>query len=207
MSFAALHQSTRMRLTVATSSATLCGSKNIVNLHHATTSAWLCRFDSCEAEGSFQACPPGMNQYEECPAGVPECYSCPSHRDCYVGCDEEQWGRWFRVPGSPYNEMAFCERFPRLDPSQGPPPEGWAYLAQAGKAVVPRTNFDNIYSSIVTIFQILTGAEPRLHDHEFEAIVAAPTMKNASSEYAWIVQPCTINKISTIGLQGTTGTR
>lgn len=98
-----------------------------------------------------------MNTYDDCLAGVDSCYSCPSHRDCYTSCSEQQWGTWFEVEGSPYNNQAFCERFPRTPTDAAPPPEGWTYLAQTGKAEVARANFDTIYSSIITIFQILTG--------------------------------------------------
>ena len=116
------------------------------------------RFDFCSAEGAQQLCPPGMNVAEDCPLGAEDCYECPAHRDCYVKCSEQHWGAWIQVPGSPYNDAAFCERFPRADSGAAPPAEGWTYLAQAGKAEVPRTNFDSIFNAVVTIFQILTGA-------------------------------------------------
>ena len=63
------------------------------------------------------------------------------------------------MPGSPYNGHAFCERFPRVPADQAAPPpaEGWTYLGQTGKADVSRHNFDTIFTSVITIFQILTG--------------------------------------------------
>lgn len=136
-----------------------------------------CRFAFCEVEESFQTCPPGMNVNDDCPIGDPNCYSCPAHRDCYVPCSEQDWGSWIPAPGSPYNGHAFCERFPRADASlssplgwefEGEGDEGslpqayeWTFLAQAGKSSVSRHNFDNIFTSVVTIFQILTGAHSR----------------------------------------------
>lgn len=122
----------------------------------------LCRFSLCEVDDAEPVCPPGVrNMYEDCPDGAASCYRCPAHRDCYQACTASQWGSWISAPGSPYNGQAFCERFPRLDEQVNEPPEeydDWTYLAQTGKAIVARHNFDNIYNSIITIFQILTGA-------------------------------------------------
>ena len=101
-----------------------------------------------------------MNQYDSCSDGSTSCYQCPAHRDCYQPCSAAQWGSWIPAAGSPYNDQAYCERFPRTDADAQLPPaphESWTYLAQTGKAVVARHNFDNIYSSTITIFQILTG--------------------------------------------------
>jgi hypothetical protein len=119
-----------------------------------------CRFAFCEAAESTQMCPPGMNTNDACLPEDHSCYRCPSHRDCYTVCTEEQWGSWITVERSPYNSKAFCERFPRLTINQAPPPDGWTYLAQTGKADVARANFDTIFSSVITIFQILTGMPP-----------------------------------------------
>ena len=55
--------------------------------------------------------------------------------------------------GSPYNGLAYCERFPRGPAGAAPAPQYWA---QVGAAVVARSNFDDIGSSLLTIFQILT---------------------------------------------------
>jgi hypothetical protein len=112
-----------------------------------------CRFAFCDVPGSHAVCPPGMNKNEPC---VEEggCYHCPAHRDCYLSCSEVEWGSWIDVPGSPYNGKAFCERFPR---GALQAEEQWQFLAQTGKSNVLRHNFDTVFSSIVTIFQILTG--------------------------------------------------
>jgi hypothetical protein len=113
-----------------------------------------CRFEFCEVEGGKPLCPIGEDG-----GPLASGYECPSHRDCFVSCTEAQWGSWIAAPGSPYNGQAFCERFPRVDASTIVPPEGmqWKYHAQAGKARVSRHNFDTIFTSVITIFQILTG--------------------------------------------------
>jgi hypothetical protein len=121
----------------------------------ASQSGLRCRFAFCEVAGSEALCPPGMNINDPCdePGG---CYSCPAHRDCYIPCLAQQWGKWIRAPGSPYNDMAFCERFPRTSDSSVTPMK-WSYMAQTGKSSVARHNFDTMYSSVISIFQILTG--------------------------------------------------
>jgi hypothetical protein len=79
------------------------------------------------------------------------------------------------APGSPYNGLAFCERFPR-DPAgngtsaaapvasnsssgggaSGGGPGAYEYWAQVGAAEVPRSNFDNIGWALLAVFQCLT---------------------------------------------------
>jgi hypothetical protein len=111
------------------------------------------RFSFCDAPGAEAACPPGMSKNDPCLEDG-GCYQCPSHRDCYLPCTEAQWGQWISAPGSAYNDKAFCERFPRGPLSA----EGaWEFMARTGKSHIIRHNFDTVYSSIVTIFQILTG--------------------------------------------------
>lgn len=115
------------------------------------------RFVFCDIDGAEPLCPPGMGIVDSCSA-ADGCTPCPEHRDCYVRCTEESYGSWIPVIGSPYNDKAFCERFPRhtsgdVDPNTMP----WEYFAQAGHSLTARHNFDNIYNSIITIFQILTG--------------------------------------------------
>ena len=69
--------------------------------------------------------------------------------------------------GSPYNNMAYCEQFPRNISYWGnataaalaaaAAPEGtFQYWAQTGKAVVPDSRFDNIGWAAITIFQVIT---------------------------------------------------
>eukprot|EP00892_Ulva_mutabilis_P001295 jgi/Ulvmu1/11166/UM072_0002.1 len=109
------------------------------------------KFIFCDVEAAEPLCPPGMSMGDGC-LSSDGCVPCPAHRDCYVRCSEEQYGSWISVLGSPYNDRAFCERFPR-HPGAAP----LEYWAQAGHSNTARHNFDNIYSSIITIFQILTG--------------------------------------------------
>ena len=117
----------------------------------------LCRLVFCDIDGAEPVCPPGMGIGDACLDGD-GCIPCPEHRDCYVQCSEEQFGSWIPVFGSPYNDQAFCERFPRNLPAPiDAVSASWVYLAQAGHSSVARHNFDNIYNSIITIFQILTG--------------------------------------------------
>lgn len=135
----------------------------MVFLHIRILIVLCCRFGFCDVPGSQAVCPPGMNKNDPCLEDG-GCYQCPAHRDCYLSCSEAQWGSWFSVPGSAYNDKAFCERFPRG--SAETVDTQWEFLAQTGKSNVVRHNFDTVYSSIVTIFQILTGVrlQPQLSD-------------------------------------------
>jgi hypothetical protein len=74
--------------------------------------------------------------------------------------------------------MAFCERFPRLPADVTHQENGhpWAYLAQAGKSTVSRHNFDDIFTSFVTIFQILTGVHISQRLSDFEPRYSARTL-------------------------------
>jgi hypothetical protein len=99
-----------------------------------------------------------MNVNDACPAGSTSCHRCPAHRDCYRACNEAEWGTWVAAVGSPYNDLGFCERFPYVPVAEAASFQGtFVYAAQTGKAVVARHNFDNIFWSVITIFQILTG--------------------------------------------------
>ena len=92
-----------------------------------------------------------------CPPGV-DPKLCPGHRDCYVRCDQADVGSWLDVEGSKYNEMAQCLQYPagseELTCWADSGVECWA---KVGWSHVARHNFDNIYWSVITIFQILTG--------------------------------------------------
>ncbi|CAG9459996.1 unnamed protein product [Pedinophyceae sp. YPF-701] len=101
------------------------------------------KFTDCEADGALPRCPLGMT------TGGNFAENCPRHRFCYVECAAEQVGTFVDAPGSAYNGRAYCEAF-----TDGVSTE---YLAQTGDAEVARHNFDNIYWSVLTIFQILTG--------------------------------------------------
>lgn len=119
----------------------------------------LCRFIFCDIEGTEPLCPPGMGLADSCSVAN-GCTPCPVHRDCYTRCSGDQFGSWIPLVGSPYNDMAFCERFPRhISADADPETVSWEYFAQAGHSNIARHNFDNIYNSIITIFQILTGTE------------------------------------------------
>ncbi|KAF6257951.1 Ion transport protein-domain-containing protein [Scenedesmus sp. NREL 46B-D3] len=122
------------------------------------------KFSSCGVGGAQQLCPPGRQRHE-----------CPIYPDCYVPCTESQAATWFSVPGSPYNGLAWCERFPRTDslaadaatdhpgasavePLADPAAssEAYSYWAQVGKASVPDSRFDNIGWALLTTFQLVT---------------------------------------------------
>jgi len=110
------------------------------------------RLQWCDVAGAQPLCPPGLQE------GV----DCADHPDCYVPCQPDQVGGWFTVPGSPYNDQAYCERFPRDSSSSSSSSSLVAnasdltYLAQVGSATVARSNFDNIGWGLLTVFQTLT---------------------------------------------------
>lgn len=60
------------------------------------------------------------------------------------------------MDGSPYGGMALCETFPRDYNASNPNnDQSWPiHLAQVGKADVPRANFDDMFTSMITIFQV-----------------------------------------------------
>jgi len=94
---------------------------------------------------------------KQCPAGLAD--TCPKHFDCYVPCDpvlENQWitfhegnsasGVCHKYSGDKWNikkrENEFVEE---------------EYLVWLSRSEYARHNFDSIFWSIITIFQILTG--------------------------------------------------
>lgn len=104
------------------------------------------QFQFCDkVEGSRATCPPGMDALKDCPA----------HFDCYISCSAEQVSMWITALGSPYNDLAYCEKFPRDSQNED---EG-VYLANVGKSTVSRHNFDTMLWSTITVFQILTGED------------------------------------------------
>lgn len=104
------------------------------------------QFQFCDkVEGSRAVCPPGMDPLKDC----------PTHFDCYIACSAEHMSTWFTAPGSPYNDLAFCEKFSRVMENE----DEAVYLAHVGKSSVSRHNFDTMLWSIITVFQILTGED------------------------------------------------
>ena len=111
------------------------------------------KFKSCDfVEGAKSTCPPGARD-------------CPDHYDCYVPClDSDLFattGSFMEVENSRYNGAAKCERFCGEGTSScdALPCEhaNVTCLAEVGHADVMRYNFDDIFSSIISIFQVLTG--------------------------------------------------
>lgn len=109
-----------------------------------------------------------------------ECVDC-----CWLSQDAALSGAWLSVvtvvvglrltlivvccasAGSPYNDLAYCEQFPRnssywgnttaaAEAAAAAPAGTFQYWAQVGKAVVPDSRFDNIGWALVTVFQIIT---------------------------------------------------
>ena len=110
-------------------------------------------FKNCSfVEDAKSICPPGK-------AG------CPDHYDCYVPCTDTDLfnttGRFMTVEGSRYNSMAKCELYCSDGTSSCQQTEcafaGAECWAEVGRSEVARYNFDNIFSSIISIFQVLTG--------------------------------------------------
>ena len=98
----------------------------------------------------------GVDAEALCPPGVDPSL-CPGHRDCYVRCDASDIGKWLDVEGSKYNELAQCLQYPPSDVATCWLEDGVECWAKVGWSHVARHNFDNIYWSVITIFQILTG--------------------------------------------------
>ena len=98
----------------------------------------------------------GVDAEALCPPGVDPSL-CPGHRDCYVRCDSSDIGQWLDVEGSKYNELAQCLQYPPGDEATCWQEDGVECWAKVGWSDVARHNFDNIYWSVITIFQILTG--------------------------------------------------
>ena len=114
------------------------------------------KFKNCRfVEGASSICPPGR-------------VGCPDHYDCYVPCTQDDLfsvsGKFMTVENSRYNNMAKCEMYCKDGTSNclenssiecsSSSAECWA---QVGYSEVSRHNFDDIYSSIISIFQVLTG--------------------------------------------------
>eukprot|EP00198_Chlamydomonas_reinhardtii_P012138 XP_001701475.1 voltage-gated Ca2+ channel, alpha subunit [Chlamydomonas reinhardtii] len=116
------------------------------------------KFMFCDyVEGAAPTCPLGWNVWGQC----------PDHFHCYLPCMSADYGSWVNATGSFYNDLAYCERFCANDQAaaaadaNATSPDvaaagGCEYLAMVGKSEVPRANFDNIFWSMYTVFQILT---------------------------------------------------
>mmetsp|Transcript_3119 Transcript_3119/g.7221 ORF Transcript_3119/g.7221 Transcript_3119/m.7221 type:complete len:1718 (+) Transcript_3119:685-5838(+) len=92
-----------------------------------------------------------------CPAGMSD--TCPRHPDCYAPCPKALVGEWVtfndaggvggickRYSGEKWNPATRLNDFVEEE-----------HMAWLGRSDYARHNFDNIYWSIITIFQILTG--------------------------------------------------
>ena len=111
------------------------------------------KFAFCDyVESAKQVCPPGVTD-------------CPRHFDCYLKCNENDLftntGTFMTVPNSRYNGMAKCEKYCTGENcmssscwTNSSSSECWA---EVGYSDVARHNFDDIYSSFITIYQVLTG--------------------------------------------------
>jgi len=91
-----------------------------------------------------------------CPYGMKD--DCPSHYDCYVPCYKPlQEGLWVDYLSNELGDFqeasigGMCRTY--TDEETGDEQT----LVRLGKSYYPRHNFDNIFWSIITIFQILTG--------------------------------------------------
>mmetsp|Transcript_6417 Transcript_6417/g.22602 ORF Transcript_6417/g.22602 Transcript_6417/m.22602 type:complete len:1664 (+) Transcript_6417:339-5330(+) len=82
-----------------------------------------------------------------CPDGA---IDCPKHEDCYVYCSPPELNSWVTYPGSAVHG-GMCLKYDEKDDGS------YKLLARISKSAYPRHNFDDIYWSFITIFQILTG--------------------------------------------------
>ena len=112
------------------------------------------KFYFCEfVENAEAVCPPGQKDV------------CPKHYDCYVKCYDDNLynttGSYMAIEASRYNDQARCDKYCVLggDACDGScwSAAGIECWAKVGHCDISRHNFDDIYTSIVTIFQVLTG--------------------------------------------------
>ena len=99
-----------------------------------------------------QVCPNGYTLTE-----------CPDHFNCYVDCSSDDFGTWIDVPGSPYNNQAYCEAFGSNITStlvNGTVTYSFGsdtqFIAQVGLPATTVPNYDTLYNAILAMFVILT---------------------------------------------------
>ena len=91
-----------------------------------------------------------------CPAGLTDV--CPKHFDCYAPCDASLVGQWVTFDDS--GAGGLCQRYSgaKWDPTTREDKEvDDEYLVLLGRGGNARHNFDDIFWSFITIFQVLTG--------------------------------------------------
>jgi len=87
----------------------------------------------------------------------PDGFDCPTKWDCYAPCNPADVGLWVTAPGSPYQDVAYCEALSSTDEVTGVTTSG--FWAQVGPHATPRSNFDSFGWSVLAIFQIVTGED------------------------------------------------
>ena len=103
------------------------------------------RFAFCDfVDDSEYMCPPGQTD-------------CPGHRNCFVKCEHGQVGTWLDVDGAKFNNQALCAQYPAGAGGECWKDSGVECWADVGYSTISRHNFDNIFTSTITIFQILAG--------------------------------------------------
>jgi len=93
---------------------------------------------------------------KQCPAGLAD--TCPKHFDCYVPCEKSLVGEWVEFTEAGFGGL--CKKYSgdkwnidlRVDEFVEE-----EHLVWLSKSEYARHNFDSIFWSIITIFQILTG--------------------------------------------------
>lgn len=93
---------------------------------------------------------------KQCPAGLAD--TCPKHFDCYAPCNKDLVGQW--VDFTDAGVGGLCKEYsgPKWNIKERKNEQvDEEYLVWLSKSEYARHNFDSIYWSIITIFQILTG--------------------------------------------------
>ena len=122
----------------------------------------------------YYYCDPYPDSFRLCPTNNTKLFEeCPSHFNCYISCNQADAGKWISLKPlgttSQFFDQALCEeryflwnetspQSPDLDlPPRGDNTTDRHYVAMVGESYLARHHFDDIFMSIITIFQILTG--------------------------------------------------
>ena len=120
----------------------------------------------------YYYCDPYPDSFRLCPTNNTKLFEeCPSHFNCYIGCKQPDAGKWISVAPlgttSQFFDQALCEEKHFVwnatspqSPDRDFHPDNTTdthYVAMVGESYLARHHFDDIYMSIITIFQILTG--------------------------------------------------